>query len=38
MKFDVTKKMVNAMKTKSLHSDLILFGEDERIGTSFMKK
>ncbi len=38
MKYDVAKKLFQAIKTKSIHVDLILFENDQRIGTTFKKK
>ncbi len=38
MSHDAAKKISDAIKTKSLHSDLILFENDQPIGTSFKKK
>lgn len=38
MKYDIAKKIFNALKDKSLHSDLILFDKNERIGTNMKKK
>jgi len=38
MKYDVAKILFQAIKTKSIHSNLILFENDQRIGTTFKKK
>ncbi len=38
MKNDVARKLFDAIKSKSLHSDLILYETDQRIGTTFKKK
>jgi len=38
MRFDVAKILFHEMKTKTLHSDLILFEPNQRLGTTFKKK
>jgi len=38
IKFDAAKILFRAIKNKSIHSDLILFENDQRIGTTFKKK
>jgi hypothetical protein len=38
MKYDVAKKLFYAIKNKSIHSDLILFENNQRLGTTFKKK
>ncbi len=38
MKYGVAKKIFQAMKTKSLHSDLILFENDQRVAAIGRKR
>ncbi|CAF0930010.1 unnamed protein product [Adineta steineri] len=38
MKSDVARKIVEALKNKSLHSDLILFNKNQHLGTGSKKK
>ncbi len=38
MKYDVSRKLFNAIKNKSLHPGLILFDKDQHIGTILRKK
>jgi hypothetical protein len=37
MKYDVARKLFNAIKNKSLHPDLILFDKNQHIGTILRK-
>jgi len=38
MKYDVARKLFNAIKDKSLRPDLILFDKNQHLGTILRKK